>query len=461
MVSYIPYEKTEKPLITNTGKELIAKFLLGQAPAYATHISLGCGTRPGLDLPRTVTARELTDGRATLTSLRHGYRINDVIIVSISASTYNGTYKIIEVTENTFTYNLDRPNSSNVATTGTVRLSLAAKSSMDFEMIRVPISSRGYVNEDGSTQIAFAAEMPTSSRFLVTEAALWSAGSNANAVNVDSRMLSTFGLIEGWKYHHGQSIEEVPYRAYLATTPPDIDASLVGKVFMAPSDTPVMTNANRANRYEPGRYLSSTIMMRGDSSKVVSSDQASRNGFLSIDGAYANEHIHLDTSSMDLSQNNPNDELRLAFSVVSRVAANPVTPQKTRVYVEFLHSESDSSSGFARMYGEVWDEDIQYNRYFVLSKKLSDLTVSNDFSWSKVRVVRVFVSCYDALGELDGQHYVSLDALRFENLNTLNPVYGMTGYAVFNDGNSTAPKPIYKSENTSNYIEFRARMGVV
>ena len=448
-------------MITNTGKELIAKFLLGQAPAYATHIALGCGTRPGLDLPRTVTARQLTDGKATLTSLRHGYRINDVISVSISASTYNGTYKIIEVSENTFTYYLDKPNSSNVATTGTVRLSLSAKTSMDMEMIRVPISSRGYVNDGGSTQIAFAAEMPTSSRFLVTEAALWSAGSNANAVNTDSRMVSTFGMIEGWKYHHGQSVEEVPYRSYLATTPPDIDASLVGKVFMTPSDTPVMRNAARANRYEPGRYLSTTIMLRGDSAKIVSSDQASRTGFLSVDGAYANQHIHLDTASIDLSLNNPSDELRLAFSVVSRVASNPVTPQKTRVYVEFLHSESDSSTGFARMYGEVWDEDIEHNRYFVLSKKLSDLTVSNDFSWSKVRVVRIFASCYDALGVLDGQHYVSLDALRFENTSALNPVYGMTGYAVFNDGNALSPKPIYKSENTSNYIEFRARMGVV
>ena len=33
-------------MITNNGKEIIAKFLLGQAPAYATHIALGCGAKP-------------------------------------------------------------------------------------------------------------------------------------------------------------------------------------------------------------------------------------------------------------------------------------------------------------------------------------------------------------------------------------------------------------------------------
>ena len=33
-------------MITNTGKSIIAKYLLGQAPAYASYIAIGCGATP-------------------------------------------------------------------------------------------------------------------------------------------------------------------------------------------------------------------------------------------------------------------------------------------------------------------------------------------------------------------------------------------------------------------------------
>ena len=33
-------------MITNDGKELISKYLLGQVPSYASYISFGCGEFP-------------------------------------------------------------------------------------------------------------------------------------------------------------------------------------------------------------------------------------------------------------------------------------------------------------------------------------------------------------------------------------------------------------------------------
>ena len=33
-------------MITNKGKDIIAKYLIGQAPAYASHIAIGCGAKP-------------------------------------------------------------------------------------------------------------------------------------------------------------------------------------------------------------------------------------------------------------------------------------------------------------------------------------------------------------------------------------------------------------------------------
>jgi hypothetical protein len=39
-------------MITNTGKALIGKYMLGQAPAYASYIAVGCGPTP-LDIADT------------------------------------------------------------------------------------------------------------------------------------------------------------------------------------------------------------------------------------------------------------------------------------------------------------------------------------------------------------------------------------------------------------------------
>ena len=33
-------------MITNTGKEIIAKYLIGTAPAFASYLAIGCGAKP-------------------------------------------------------------------------------------------------------------------------------------------------------------------------------------------------------------------------------------------------------------------------------------------------------------------------------------------------------------------------------------------------------------------------------
>ena len=48
--------------------------------------------------------------------------------------------------------------------------------------------------------------------------------------------------------------------------------------------------------------------------------------------------------------------------------------------------------------------------------------------------------------------YVALDALRIDNVSTVNPVYGLTGYSIVQNSNKAT---IVKSPNTSNYIEYR------
>ena len=53
--------------------------------------------------------------------------------------------------------------------------------------------------------------------------------------------------------------------------------------------------------------------------------------------------------------------------------------------------------------------------------------------------------------------YIGLDAVRFENVSTTNPVYGLTGYTVLKNNNA---ETVIKVANTTNYIEFRFAMDV-
>ena len=126
-------------MITNDGKEVLSKFLLGQAPSYATHISVGCGATP-----------------------------------------------------------LDSDDA--------LPLDMATKQVMDFEMLRVPISSRGFVEEDGAIKLSLTAQLPTENRYEITEVGLWSAGNNSLARGFDSRMI--FDFEENWQAH-GVTVEPI------------------------------------------------------------------------------------------------------------------------------------------------------------------------------------------------------------------------------------------------------------
>lgn len=363
-------------MITNSGKEIVSKYMLGQAPNFATHISLGCGVKP-------VTA------------------------------TVDGSI-------------------------GT----------MEFEMIRLPISSRGYVNDAGVSKLSLAAEMPTIDQYAITEVGLWSSASNANAQGSDSRMLYAFSKAERWLLHNSTSIIDIPFHAVIAGSGSDIDLSL-GDVVGTTADTPAMSAEARQARYEGTRYLNDVILLRGDSSKITSDVP---------DAVYANKHIHIDNAYIDLSQNTPNDEIRIAFSVLSQGAANDTPPVNTKIYMDFLQSEGDTTRGYARLSSTIAQATLVGNRYYVLKVKLGDLVLSPDFSWSKVRTVRLFASCVDGSNNPVTTHYVALDAIRFENLTTPNPLYAMTGYSIVDDG--SLHKPIFKIANTSNYIEFRFALGV-
>jgi hypothetical protein len=381
-------------MITNVGKNILAKYLIGQAPAYASHIAIGCGAKP---------------------------RSQDYELVSQDFSQ---------------TLNKER---------------------LDFEMLRAPIVSRGYVNDGGLSKIVLTAELPTVERYEITEVGVFSSGFNPTAGAYDSKPIYTFAETENWEYHTDSFAIDIPRVSGLLGTSeePDIinQASLV---FETNADNKTLLNASRINRYESCRYLNNTILMAGNSSEISYSNDK----MILADGS---SHIHLTGANVDLNKNSPNDEIRLAFSIVNKDANYQGVPGGAKILIEFASSDSSSPSEYAQFQVDIENGtssgqyDLENNRYIVVNKKLQSLVKSPTFTWNSVTVVKIFASVLDPLGEPTGDYYIALDAIRLENIDSKNPLYGMTGYSVIKSKDAL---PIVKISNTANLVEFRFALDV-
>ena len=380
-------------MITNTGKTIIAKYLLGQAPAYASYIAIGCGATP--------------------------------------------------------------------LTTGDPLGDYSTKTNLDFEMFRVPISSRGFVNESGLDKIVLTAELPTEERYEISEVGIYSAGSNPSAGAFDSKTVFAFTQTENWQHHTASSAVAIDtFSAALDQPAYDNIIAVADPVFQTSSDNPIFFKSPRVARYERPRFLNNIIMIEGDDANLtIETDSGpSQDHFVVESGS---NHIHLTGANVDFTKNSPVDELRLAFSLISKDGPSVLTPDSVRVMVEFASTETGSAE-YARFEAEVVDDssggayDFSTERYFVVTKQLQELYTSANFTWNAVTVVKIYASVIknDAPSN---DFYVALDALRFENIATQNPLYGLTGYSVIQ--NSTAAT-IVKNPNTSNYIEFRFSVDV-
>jgi hypothetical protein len=380
-------------MITNTGKTIIAKYLLGQAPAYASYIAVGCGATP------------LT--------------IGDSI----------GDY--------------------------------STKTNLDFEMFRVPISSKGFVNENGVDKIALTAELPTEERYEISEVGIYSAGSNPSAGAYDSKTVFAFSQAEDWQYHTASAIGNLStFLGALDSPLNDNVIATVNPVFQTNSDNPIFFKSPRVERYERPRFLNNVIMIKGNEADLdIESDSGPTQDTFII-GAESN-YIKLSGISVDFTKNSPTDELRLAFSIVNRdgTYGSGTQPERARVLVSF---ENTSGTEFARLEAEVADDssggqyDFATERYFVVKKQLQQLYRTTGFDWNSVSVIKIYACVIDGVNP-SGNYYVALDALKLENIATINPLYGLTGYSVIQTSDAST---IVKNPNTNNYIEFRFSVDV-
>ena len=390
-------------MITNTGKNILAKYLVGQAPAYASFLALGVGKSPE-DLDQ-----ELED--------------------------------------------------------------YLEQKSLDFEVLRIPISSRGYVYDDfGVANIVFLGELPSDQRYEFTEVGVFSAKANPAAGSLDSRMIYTFSESENWEYH-----DEVSARGIRTILDPlylDQEANIIAvtdEVFRTNSNNLLFSNDFRLSRYERPRFLDRALLIRGNMSQLEVN-----NGKLlpkvSDESGYYSSHIHLTGAAPNFNRNTPTDELRLAFSIIDKEVlgegGQDAVIESVKILIEFASTDAIEPDNFARMEIDIGNEDVIFaeNRYIVEKRTLEDLVKSAGFTWNGINVVKIYVSVYETAENpedppvLSDNFYVALDGFRFENLTAQNPLYGLTGYTVVRNESST---PLIKEPNSSNLLEFRFGMDVV
>jgi hypothetical protein len=390
-------------MITNTGKGILAKYLIGQTPAYASYIAVGCGP-------------------SALNSEESGF-------------------------------------------TDLQKAEYLEKKSLDFEMFRVPIISRGYVNENGLTKLVLTAELPTEERYEITEVGIFPAQSNPSAGAFDSKNFFLFNENEGWRL---QGTDQIPsVYAPLDTSENNVitgeyivDGTLTSTpIFHTNADNRVFTDSTRVNRNERCRFFNNMIMLAGNSSELLYS---SAEGVSATSGSY----IEKAETAFSFSKNAPTDRIKLAFSLINKDGESQDAPDNLKILVKFFSSSNPEqyasfavdidNSTFSVEGSAPIAQDFSESRYFVISKQIQDFYYSPGFNWNTANTSRIYVQTLkDGASSLD--YYVALDGMRLENLSTTNPLYGLTGYSVVK---SDGALPIIKSSNTSSYIEFRVAVGV-
>lgn len=373
-------------MITNGGKRVLSKYLLGQVPAYATHIAIGCGANalgPADSFPSGLEDKEV----------------------------------------------------------------------LDFEMLRIPVTSKGFIDDVDGTKIAFTAELPTENRYEITEVGLWSSASNSLAQGSDSRII--FDFQESWQ-RHAQSVSDIPFKSSIGESINIDDGGDI--VFRANSGDSVLETIDRKNRKEGPRFLNTAIFMRGDSSVIEGADGS---WSAQEDGTFTSTHIHLNNITFDIGSNSPSDDLVFCFSVVDKNSVGNGTPNFVKILIEFFRKENAESTGFAKAEIYVDGANLTNSRYHVARIPISSLVTSADFTASEIRVAKIYsyIAVDDGSGGDQGSdaHYIALDGFRLDNITTENPLYKMVGYSPIRTSDGT---PIVKVSNTNNYVEFRFGIGV-
>jgi hypothetical protein len=346
------------------------------------------------------------------TATAHNLRIGDLVTTTgFTDADFNTADRVVYTIPSTTTFSVAPEIGTGTTSTGTLSTvkpnrvdpnaiiirNYADKKTLDYEMFRVPIVSRAFNSQTGETQVILTGELPTQDRYLMTEAAIFSSGTNPIASLSDSRSLYSFSEGEGWETHNVTATAITTFTTTsIANTNGVINTlntTIANLTAFALDSTDAMfdSDGHKFTNSKP-RLLSNFIVVRGDLSEI--------NTTASTWTTNNTPHIHIQNQRFGFGVNSSTDQLKLAFSVINRnpiLTANAaVAPDNAYVMIEFSTSEAEveADNQYARMQIQLSSTDfanVNGSRYFVSTKTLGELATSVGFSWEAVRLVKVYV----------------------------------------------------------------------
>jgi len=359
-------------LITTDGKQIIAKYLLDQAPAFATHIAAGCGTKP----------------------LLSGDEAN------ISASVQSLDFELFR---------------EPILAKGFVNEGGVEKIVFKAQM---PTTQRYLISEvglypAGTNVIAGKYD----SRLLVTftSAEPWSYVTNGSASAIEFEPNGVLNLTSG------------------SAITNDITTTTKGQFIN--SDSTIFNTSSRSSRLEQPRLLSRALMVSGSSSfltldpgdptKLIATSSASyiENSSINFDFSQniTTDKLKLAFSllSRTASVDTAPDSVRILLEFTNGTTLPGTSP---KAKLSMILSSSD------------FQVDGNANRYVVVTKSLSNFERDTDFTFSNINGIRMYTSIL--VGGVPTDNYlVAYDGLRIDNVSTINPLYSLVGYDVIKTDN--------------------------
>lgn len=401
-------------MLTTKGKNVLAKYLVNQAPGYAGYIAIGCGTNPLSTMTVNVTSANLTSNIITfITSTAHNLLPGNGVFINGVDNAFDGSYSISTV-PNTTAFTVSKI-AANIATNtpltpGTATRNFINRDQMTFEMFRVPIVSRGIITENSLTKVVFTAELPNLDQYGMTEIGIYPSGSNPTASTIDSRVLFNFSDTENWEYHSDVVEKSVSYVTGAGHANAVISINTNDNFVLINSYDPIFSNYDRMTSKEQPRFESKTLMLRGNTSAI--------NTTPTIYSIYENSsfpenqsHIHHKNLSFSFDKNPVDDVLKLAFSVITEATTTSINTANVTQYsqigglniiVQFTDSETSGSNEYANMQFSLNSTDLKANnantQYYVAQKSLSELKTTPNFQWSSVNTVKIFASAFANVG---------------------------------------------------------------
>ncbi len=451
-------------MITNRGREIVARFLASQTPAAFSHISVGVGPKPTSD--------------------------------------------------------------------GDEDLSYATKTSLDFEAVRVPVTTASILNESGKSKIVFSGVLPTDSRYEITEIGLYPAKDNSLLTTTKDLLMFTIVDAENWTENGSSDIAYTSLTAGLDVSPvganPDMQptdapglshtlttfsvgswyevyplnntgtitagtidggaltftdnvsvfqasattheiigtagtATAIGirralLTFFVPATDPVLLTPNRL--LQRSRIGNDALLVRGDYSTFTGSGPGT--------WVKAGSYIYVENVAFDLSKARADDEIKIALSIVPKIyndisgaAFDSGTGMK--IAMVFSHGSETGTAEWlinSAASSEVFPSDVDFlnNQYYVASKQMKALQYTSDFKWSSVDTLKIYVAVDPAGGSGAEDYWVSLDAIRFDSRNDNNPIYGLVSYSVVSNPDQ---EPQVKRAGLESQIEYKISLDVV